>query len=175
MKKIIIGILISIIFTSCENENKFADWTEKEQSQYQNLAKLAEYVNGKDTTEISKDLLFDKFIEFDYVLNDTSETRIKKRLKTFDELFVYFRKPIDSLGIENLDAKPIRFFKEHEIYEPFKKQLAEIEPNVFAYFEKDKPEIPKGTLWFDQDSDKLVAWILLNQGGTRYFLTLSLF
>lgn len=174
MKKIIFGILISIIFTSCEKENKFVDWTEKEKSQYEKLTELAKYVNGKEKSEISKELLFEKYIEFDYVLNDTSAARKANRIQSFDTLFYYFRKPIDSIGIINLDAKPVRFFKEHEIYEPFKKQLAEIEPNVFAYYEKSKPKNPKGVLWFDQESNKMIAWILLNQGGTRYFLSFNL-
>ncbi|TXE08116.1 hypothetical protein FUA26_11980 [Seonamhaeicola algicola] len=174
MKRIIFGILILTIFVSCGKENKFVNWTEKEKSQYEKLTELAEYVDGKQKSEISKDLLFDKYIEFDYVLKDTSETRKESRIQSFDTLFYYFRKPIDSIGIKNLDAKPVRFFNEHEIYKPFEKQLAEIEPNVFAYYEKKEPENPKGVLWFDQESDKLIAWILLNQGGTRYFLSFNL-
>ena len=175
MNRVIIGILILAIFASCETKNKFADWTEKEKRQYQKLTELAEYVSGKEKSEISKDLLFDKYIEFDYVLKDTSEARKDSRIQSFDTLFHYFKKPIDSIGIENLDAKPVRFYKEHEIFEPFKKNLAEIEPNVFAYYEKSDPENPKGVLWFDQESDKMIAWILLNQGGHRYFLSFNLF
>lgn len=175
MKKITFGILILVTFSSCQKGNKFANWTEKEKKQYQKLTELAEYVNGKDKSEISKDVLFEKYIKFDYVLIDTIETRREKRIQSFDTLFYYFRKRIDSIGIENIDAKPVRFYKGHEIYRPFKKQLAEIEPYVFAYYEKNNPKNPKGTLWFDKESDKLIAWVLLNQGGTRYFLTFNLF
>lgn len=174
MKRILVGILISILFTGCEKENKFVDWTEKEKSQYQKLTELAEYVNEKEKSDISNDLLFEKYIEFDYVMSDSSETRKEQRIASFDTLFYYFRNRIDSLGIENLDAKPIRFFKEHEIYEPFKNQLAELEPNVFAYYEKRNPDNPKGVLRFDQESNKMIAWIFLKQGGRSYFLTFNM-
>lgn len=153
---------------------KFADWTENEKANYVKLTELAQYVNGKEKKEISKELLFEKFVLFDYVLNDTLESRKENRIKTFDTLFYYFRKPINSTGIKNLDAKPIRFYKTYEIYKPFEKQLAKLEPNVFVYFEKNNPEIPKGTLLFDPKTNKLVAWILINQGGYKYFLTFNL-
>ncbi len=174
MKNIVFGLLIFTFLVGCENENRFADWSEKEKKQYEKLTKLAEYVEGKKKSEISNDKLFRKYIEFDYVLKDTSESRRESRVKSFDTIFYYFRKPIDSIGIKNLDAKPIRFFKGHEIYQPFENELAEIEPNVFAYYESKEPENPKGVLWFDSETDKLISWILLNQGGTHYFLIFNL-
>ncbi|WP_303317497.1 hypothetical protein Q4Q34_00525 [Flavivirga abyssicola] len=174
MKKIIIGILISTSFFCFGQNKKIENWTEKEKIKYQKLIELAQYVNGKEKSEISNDILFKKYIEFDYVLKDTSKIRIEKRIQSFDTLFYYFRRPIDSLEIKNLDAKPVRFYKEHKIYKPFNNELAGIKSNVFVYFIKDKPENPKGTLWFDEKSNKLIAWILLNQGGYRYFLSFNL-
>ena len=135
---------------------------------------MAYYVSNRDSTEISKDVLFDKYIEFEYILKDTLQTRKEDRIQKFDGFFYYFRKIIDSLGIENLDAKPIRFYKDHEIYKPFEKQLADLEPNVFAYYEKDDPKEPKRVLLFDDESNKLLAWILLKQGSSRYFLLFNL-
>jgi hypothetical protein len=150
------------------------EWTEKEVKQYKTLLDLAQYVYGKSKTEISNDILFEKYIEFSYVLKDTSKVRIKKRIESFDTLFSFFRKPIDSVGVNKLDAKPIRFYKHHDIYKPFEKQLAQIAPDVFVYFVKDRPDDPKGTLWLDPKSNKLIAWILLSQGGTYYFLSFNL-
>jgi hypothetical protein len=47
--------------------------------------------------------------------------------------------------------------------------------NVFAYYRKDEPENPLGTLLFESGTDKLAAWIMINQGGYKYFLTFNLF
>lgn len=181
MKKILFGILLSALFTSCTGnksfyfeENKTVDWTDKEKAQHQNLIELANYVQGKDKSEISNEVLFEKYIEFDYILKDTSASRIEERLESFDTLFYYFRKSIDSVGLKNLDAKPVRFFKDHEIYEPFINELPQIEPNVFAYYLKSAPKNPLGVLWFDSESNKLISWILIHQGSDRYFLAFNL-
>ena len=47
--------------------------------------------------------------------------------------------------------------------------------NVFAYFRKEEPENPLGVLLFESETDKLAAWIMINQGGYGYFLTFNLF
>lgn len=176
-------IILIVSFTICNGQNnKFDDWTDKQKKQYRILDELAHYVSNKDNIELSKDILFENYIEFEYVLQDTILDRKESRIQKYDGLFYYFRKTIDSLGIENLDAKPIRFYKDHEIYEPFenltngpfKNHLSEQEKNVFAYYEKDMPEQPKGVLLFDNESNKLLAWILLNQGGYRFFLLFNI-
>lgn len=174
MRITVVLLFILITLTTSGQSKVSTEWTEKELKQYKTLVDLAHYVYGKSKTEISNDILFNKYIEFDYVLNDTSKVRIQKRMESFDTLFYYFRKPIDSLGIDKLDAKPIRFYKNHDIYKPFEEELAQIAPDVFVYFVKDRPHDPQGTLWFDAKSNKLIAWILLDQGGTRYFLSFNL-
>ena len=168
-------IILFITLSYSYGQNiEFNNWTEKEKKQYKILNELAHYVNNRDSTKISKDVLFDKYIEFEYILKDTLQTKKEDRIQKFDGLFYYFRKTIDSLGIENLDAKQIRFYKNHEIYKPFENQLVDLEPNVFAYYEKNNPEEPKRVLLFDDKSNKLLGWILLNQGGYRYFLLFNL-
>jgi len=167
-------ILFLTLFYGYGQDSKFNNWTEKEKEQYKILNELAHYVSGRDSTEISKEVLFDKYIEFEYILNDTLHTRKEDRIQKFDGFFYYFRKTIDSLGIENLDAGPIRFYKNHGIYESFENQLLDLEPNVFAYYEKDDPTQPKGVLLFDDESNKLLTWILLSQGGYRFFLLFNL-
>ncbi|RLJ64536.1 hypothetical protein CLV86_1657 [Lacinutrix venerupis] len=185
MKKFLILLALFYINTSNSQNSKFENWKNHEIEKHKNLKALAHYVNGKKKAEISKDTLFNKYIYFDYVLNDTLVERRERRLESFDTIFSAFRKPIDSLGIENIDAKPIRFFKNHKIYEPFKEELAKEtiggekmytkDANVFAYYKKNEPEKPLKALLFDPDTNKLVAWIMINQGGYRYFLTFNLF
>lgn len=129
--------------------------------------------------------MFDKYVYFDYVLNDTNIVRKEKRLAKFDTIFYYFRKTVDSLGFKNLDAKPIRFYKNHKIYNPFDEKRTKLktvggkkmytnDANVFAYYRKEDPENPLGVLQFEGTSNKLGSWILINQGGYHYFLTFSL-
>ena len=77
--------------------------------------------------------------------------------------------------MENLDAKPVRFYRGHEIHKPFEKALQNLEPNVFVYFVKGKEEDPLGYLLFEEDSKKLASWILLKQGSSGwFFLTFNL-
>lgn len=184
MKCILVIFLIFIPFFCLGQSNDLKDWTENEKANYKTLKELAHYVNGKEKSEISREILFYKYIEFNYVLKDTSITRIEKRIQAFDTLFYSFRNTIDSLGVENLDVKPIRFYKNHKIYKPFDgkkakksvsgKKMYTRDSNVFAYYRKEDPGHPLGTLLFDEKSHKLIAWILVNQGGYYYFLSFNL-
>ena len=152
---------------------KSDDWNANESMYYHNLKELAEYVDEED--QISKDTLFKKYIYFDNVLEDSDEERKKMRLAVFDTIFSFIPKTIKSIGIDNLEAKPLRFYKDHEIYEPFKAALKEMSCDVMVYYKKEKPKEPLGTLLFDPKSHKLVAWILLKQGdGGWFFLTFNL-
>jgi len=132
MKYIIIATITLLCLFSYSQEKDFKDWKEHEIKNYNNLKRLAKYLNNKEKNEISKDTLFEKYIYFDYVLNDTLIARKERRLESFDTLFSFFRKPIDSLGINNIDAKPIRFYKEDKIYESFTKELKDGLPNKFG-------------------------------------------
>jgi|GEM_PF-926769 len=183
-KLIIAGLLMSTGFCFGQKINS-ENWTENEKAQYAKLTTLTNYVYKKTKSEISKDNLFKKYIYFDYVLNDTDSKRKEKRVMAFDTLFYFFRKTVDSIGLKNLDAKPVRLYKHHKIYDPFKKELAietvggekmyEKDANVFAYYRKEDPENPIGTLLFDPETNKLVSWIMIDQGGYKYFLTFNLF
>lgn len=182
---ILIAILLLISSFSFGQKISNENWTISEKNQYSKLTELANYVYKKEKNKISKDRLFKKYIYFDYVLNDTVSTRREKRLVAFDTIFYPFRKNLDSLGIKNLDAKPVRFYKNHKIYEPFKEENAKEtisgekmytkDSNVFAYYRKEDPENPLGTLLFEPETAKLVSWIMINQGGHKYFLTFNLF
>jgi hypothetical protein len=181
---LIVIILLSTSFGFGQNTTS-ENWNENDKAQYYKLKELAQYVYKKEKSEISKDSLFDKYVFFDYVLNDTVSERRERRIVAFDTLFYYFKKTVDSIGLENLDAKPVRYYKNHEIYKPFDEEKAELktvggekmyakDDNVFAYFRKEEPENPIGVLLFEPETDKLGAWIMINQGGYKYFLTFSL-
>lgn len=183
--KVLTIILLINIFFCFGQKNKTEVWTENEKAQYETLTKLADYVYGKKDTEISNKTLYDEYIYFDYVLKDTVTKRREERLTKFDTIFSFFRNKIDSIGVSKLDAKPVRFYKEHKIYEPFDEKVAKESisgekmytkhQNVFAYYRKDDPDNPLGVLLFEPNTNKLASWILINQGGYKYFLLFNLF
>ena len=182
--KIIICVMLLVTFICSAQNNTFENWTENEKSQYLKLHELARYVSGKQKAEILKDTLFDKFVYFDYVINDTDVERRERRYAIFDTVFYRFRKIIDTISISNFEAKPIRFYKDHEIYKPFDEEIAKEaitgdkmytqSSNVFAYYRKNEPENPLGTLLFEPETSKLIAWIMIDQGGYMYFLIFNL-
>ena len=47
--------------------------------------------------------------------------------------------------------------------------------NVFVWFKKEDPEEPLGTLLLEPQTNKLLAWIMIDQGGYKYFLIFNLF
>lgn len=184
-KRILITLTLLISSSAFCQTKDFEEWTEIEKKQHSNLKDLASYIYKKDKSKISKDTLFKKYVFFDNVINDTITERKERRKFLFDTLFYYFKASIDSIGIKNYEAKPIRFYKNHKIYEPFDVDKTKLESikgekmhqkdaNVFAYYRKDEPENPIGVLLFEPESNKLVSWIMINQGGYKYFLTFSL-
>jgi hypothetical protein len=162
-----------------------SDWTNNELTQYKTLRKLGSYVYKKEKDELSRDSLFTKYIYFDHLLRDPDTARKERRIQAFDTIFDFFRQTVNKIGLENLDAKPIRFYKDHEIYKPFDKNLAKEsisgekmyadDQNVFVWFRKENPGEPLGTLLFEPRTSKLLAWIMIDQGGYKYFLIFNLF
>lgn len=124
MNKKIIMILLLNTFSSFGQKIIEENRTENEKQQYKKLIELAKYTENKKKSEISKDTLFKKYVYFDYVLNDTNTERKEKRLAQFDTIFYHFKKTVDSLGFKNLDARPVRFYKNHKIYKPFREDIA---------------------------------------------------
>ncbi len=185
MKPLLFLIFIPILSFGQIHKTAQNDWSVSEKQQYSKLNELANYIYKKKKGEISKDSLFESYIYFDYVLNDTLTERKEKRLAVFDTLFYAFIKTVDTVGLENLDAQPVRFYKDHKIYEPFDeskakksvggKKMYRKDANVFAYYRKEEPHNPLGTLLFEPETNKLLAWIMINQGGYKYFLTFNLF
>jgi len=155
-KPILILLLINFCFFFANSQHtEKENWTIQEVKYYEVLCGLAEYVYKKPKSKISKDTLYSKYIYFDNVLNDSDPVRRERRLVEFDTIFSHIPRKIDSIGLENLDAKPIRFYKVHQIFKPFEKALSGTEKDVLAYYNKDKPNEPLGTLLFEEDSGKL--------------------
>lgn len=163
-----ISFFFGIIFLGLfSQEKKFDGWLPLEVEYYKNLKGLAEYVNARDKSDISKDTLFKKYI---YVDSDTLKYKgTLYDMANFDTIFSFVPATIKKIGIQNLDAKPLRFYKEHEIYRPFQRALKKIVPIVLVYYRKEHPDEPLGTLLFEPETHKLHSWILLYQGDSGWF------
>lgn len=153
------------------------DWTKDEQAFYATMKSLCAHFKGKAYDTTQRDFVFKEFVYFDNILHDTSKTRIQGRINWFDGLFYRMIHFIDSVGLENLDAKPTRFFKDNTpFFKPFDKNggLNGVLPLTLAYFDKRRPNEPMSALLFEPKTHKLLAWVIINQGGYYYFLTFNL-
>lgn len=181
---ILILLLLASSISFAQNDT-IEKWSKNEIAQYKTLKNLAKYVTTTKSVDISNDTLFIEYIYFDYVLKDPDKERKIRRIQAFSDLFPKFKNIVDSIGIQNLDAKPVRFYKDNKIYEPFKmenaketigdKKMYTKDENVFAYYKKNQPDEPRGTLLFEPSTNKLLAWVLIDQGGYHYFLIFNLF
>jgi hypothetical protein len=169
---LIIAVLVySTTFAQANN------WTKDEQLFYTKMKSLCEHFKGKlyDTTQ--RKLVFKNFVYFDNILSDTSQSRISQRIALFDGLFYQMTHFIDSVGLENFDAAPTRFYKSNnKFFEPFdiRGELSELLPLTLTYYDKRRPGEPIGTLLFEAKTHKLLAWLMIDQGGYHYFLTFNL-
>lgn len=151
------------------------NWSKPEDVYYRTIKDLCEYLHQHANLQKNRDYITDKWVLFDYILNDTSLSRKQKRIKKLDVLLASFKNFIDSAGLENIDAKPLRYYKDSpEIYGLFSGPLSDHINQIFVYFNKKTPTIPIGYLLFDEITGKLISWILIKEGGECYFLTFNI-
>jgi hypothetical protein len=154
------------------------DWTKDEQKFYTTIKSLYEHFKDRTYDTSQRNFLFKKYVHFDHILRDASKTRIQERVKVFDVLFYKMMHVIDSIGLDNLDARPTRFFKSNKpFFDPFEedRELNELLPFTLTYFDKRRPNEPMGALLFEPKTHKLISWVMVDQGGYFYFLTFNLF
>ena len=176
IQKLFKTFLFLILTTSCFGQSK-KGWTMDEEKNYATMKSLCEHFRGKTYDTTQRSIVFKEFVYFDNILGDTSKTKIQERIKLFDGLFYQMTHFIDSVGFENLEAKPTNFFKDNKtFFEPYNKdgELNELLPLTLTYYDKRTPNKPIGTLLFEPKTHKLLAWVIINQGGYRYFLTFNL-
>lgn len=174
MKLIFLIIVLFNTVNGCSQINKESElWSQKEKEYYRTLIDLKSYLEANKYSKISKDSIFDKYVFFENVLNDTAGDRRERRINMFDSIFKYIPETLDSIGADNINFKPIRFYKSQKIYHPFQKTLQGLESEVFVYFVNEKE--PIGCILFDKETSKIVSWILLRQGDSGwFFLTFDL-
>jgi hypothetical protein len=152
-------------------------WTKDEQQYYTTMKSLCEHFKGKTYDTTQRDIIFERFVYFDYILADTSKSTVQKRIRKFDALFYRMTHFIDSVGLDNLEARPTRYFKDQKGFSELYKsgEMNDVLPFTLTYFDKRRPEEqPLGALLFDAATHKLLSWMLIGQGGSLYFLTFNM-
>lgn len=169
------AIFFVITLSFCRIENDKSTWTKDQISYHETFIKFCNYVDNKKLADIPMDTLFKNYIYFDYVLNDTSIERKERRLEMFPSVLQQLQHYIDSIGAENIDARPISYYENDSLFfKPFTLQLKKGIPNVLAYYKKGEGDKPVGTILFDPKTHKIIAWIIINQGGYYYYLIFNL-
>ncbi|WP_460585813.1 hypothetical protein [Hymenobacter arcticus] len=153
--------------------------TKSQRKSYKLMQSLCNYYDGEKYDTLQRGAVFQRFVYFDNILVDSSTTRKRKRIQSFDWLFARVIHFIDSVGVVNLDAKPTLYFKNNTSYfYPFAKKsfggLHKFLPQTLTYFDKRNPTKPIGTLFFESRTHKLVSWVIINQGGHYYPLSFNL-
>jgi hypothetical protein len=148
-------------------------WTTEEKAYYSKTKDLCNYLKLHPYDPSKRQFIFTNFVYFINPKNDTSQNR----LNYFDMLFYQFYHFVDSVGLQNLEAKPLRNFKnDAEFYKPFTEELkwTDSASLVLAYYDKREPAKPLGALLYEPKSRKLLSWIILNMGG-YLFVTPNLY
>jgi hypothetical protein len=169
-KLILLFIFVNLLHTTRAQNST---WTKQEKEYYAKTKELCNYLKATPYDTSKRQFIFSNFIRFVNPKNDTSQSR----LRYFDMLFYHFYHFVDSVGLENLDARPVRFFKnDAAFYKPFTEELKWTDSSslVLAYYDKREPAKPLGALLYDPESRKLFSWIILNMGG-YLFLTPNMY
>lgn len=170
--KMSVILVLFYTFSVCvySQDKEFKGWLPAEINYYNNLKGLAEYVNGKSDVNIGQDSIIHKFLKIEEASRDSVNKNTVYSIEYRNGVFTSFVNKINSHGLDNLDAKPLRFYKENDsLYRPFVSALKEVAPNVMVYYRKECPEKPLGTLLFDNETHKLISWVLLQGAGASYF------
>lgn len=167
-------LLIANLFGFTQPNDR-STWSKEQLIYHEVFLKFCRYVDKRDTDKLSVDSLFKNYIYFDYVLNDTSLSRKERRLKIFPSVLQPLHHFIDSVGANNLDARPISFYeRDVDFFKPFTLELKQTIPNVLVYYGKERKNDPAGTILFDPITHKIVAWEIISQGGYYYYMTFNL-
>jgi hypothetical protein len=169
--KFILLLIFFSLFHTIRAQN--SSWTKEEKEYYTKTKELCNYLKATPYDTAKRQFIFSNFIRFANPKNDTSQNR----LQFFDMLLYHFYHFVDSVGLENLDAKPVRFFKnDTTFYKPFNEELkwADSMSLVLAYYDKQELAKPLGALLYEPESRKLLSWVILNIGGWL-FLTPNMY
>jgi len=136
---------ILLFTTSCICYGQDSSWTKQELIYYSKAKGLCTHLmtNGYDTSK--RKFLFENYIEFIHKKQDTTSDRLVFFYMLVAKLYLF----VDSVGLDNLDAKPLRYFKaDTSFYKPYETDLNWTVDHVLVYYNKCDPNRPLGSLLF---------------------------
>ncbi len=137
-----------------------------------NFRSFCKYLKKTDSLKLDTFVLFHRYVDINYIKSDSSKVRIQKRLQYMVKLCRDVKSHVNMLWLKDYDATKLSNYHFKNAEET--NGLKEIEDQVYVYFLKAKPETPLGYIRFAPQTNKVISWILINQGGYHYFLTLNM-
>jgi hypothetical protein len=166
MKMILIILLLTTISQVSFGQGKL------ENRRVENYKNFCEYLKRADSTAFDRSVILNQYVDFYLGEKDTSQSRFKNSTSHLFNFCSVLKKGMGSLNKADYDVIPISEYHFNQ-FKPYD-ELAELNDRVFVCYLKKNPDQPLGFLLFAPQSDKLYSWMLINQGGYHYFLTLNL-
>jgi hypothetical protein len=166
----LLAVLGASAYPSCVSAQDQLTWPKQQQRYYALLSDFCHFLQEDPANINRQQYIFDHYVDYPQYDNDTAQKRNAERLTAFGILLTHLKSFIDSVGLNNLDAKPAQFWHNDSLaFAPFTNGLVETPTNCLGYFNKQNPQKPYSYLLFDPRSGKLISWLLINQGGKYYF------
>ena len=190
MKIHLVVMALSFITTSLRSQPAL---TAKENNRLSRLREFCRYVKETELSQLDQSLLFEKYLMLGTRLEASSPTNTPERQKMLRAMLEGLNEKLNQMDLEAFDAIPWNQFKQPE---KLPRMVWEAEPvthllgqslqtgdreqelaqgskqvgNIMVVFEKAQPNLPLYFVLFDEQTDKILSWILINQGGLHYFL-----
>ena len=169
------GVFGTTLYPNSAKAQVQLTWPVKQQKYYVLLNEFCHFLENNPRNITNQQYIFHHYVDYPPLYTDTLNKKNAERLTAFGILLAHFKTFIDSVGLDNLDAKPAQFWKHDSLaFAPFLHGLDEHPANCLGYFAKSSPNKPIGYILFDPKSEKLVSWFLINQGGTYYFFKFTM-
>lgn len=143
-------------------------------SRINNFKAFCNYLKKTDSLKLDTNIILERYAELSTANPNLERSKVKGRMDFFMGLCKGLKKGTADLMLDQYEAMPTNkyVFKNPKDLELFK-GLIDDKNQVYVYFLKEKVDEPLGFLLFAPSNNKIISWILLNESGTVYFLTLN--
>ncbi len=138
-----------------------------------NFKEFCRYLIKSDSMKINENLLGEKYVDIAYIKTDTNQVRLTSRMKFLQFYAQRFKRKIQGTDIDRLKFEPILEIK--ELDDKLRDQFKRMDGlDVYRIFVVQDGKTYPNCIAFRQGEVKVLSWILLDQGGYLYFITLNL-
>ncbi len=138
-----------------------------------NFKDFCRYLIKTDSMKIDENLLGEKYVDIAYIKADTNQARLASRMKFLQFYVRSFKRKIQATDIDRLKFEPILEIK--ELDDKLRDQFKRMDGlDVYRIFVLQDGKTYPNCIAFRKGGVKVLSWILIDQGGYLYFLTLNL-